>query len=405
MSKIAIVDLLFNWPPDGGARTDVREIATRLAAEHDVCLFVPDLTFGFPRGKVEGEMSFKVKKVPFDILSFNLFCAPARFKKEVERYAPDFVFISDGWYLKPYIVRALEKYQPIVRFYAYENLCLRGHGVFYKQGAPCLKDHPGPFSASLAHCLPCALRWLSASRDKKFVQEFLAALAFLPGHRRAALEALKAAGRVIVYNDFIRRKVSGTNSRVFLVPSGVDSGLFCCPVSAAAPVNKKLKILMAGRIEDPLKGARVLIEACRRLRERHDDIELILTTDTRIDEGFIRCVGWKTQEELALLYQEADICVVPSVWQEPFGIVALEAMSSARPVIVSDVGGLRSILEDGQEGFVVEPGDPEGLACSIERLLKDPELRRKMGQKGREKVLKDYDWDVVYEKYYRPLFS
>lgn len=402
MSKIAIIDLLFNWPPDGGARTDVREIATRLATEHEVCLFVPDLSFGFPRGKVEGKMAFEVKKVPFNALSFNLFCAPARFKKEIERYAPDFVFISDGWYLKPSIVRALEKYQPIVRFYAYENLCLRGHGVFYKQGAPCPKDHPGPFSASFAHCLSCALRWLSGCRDKKFIQEFFGALAFLPGHRRSALKALKGAGRVIVYNDFIRRKIGDLCDRISLVPSGVDAKLFNCP---ASPSNGPFKILMAGRVEDPMKGASVLIEACRRLRQRRYDIELILTSLGRMDEGFIRCVGWKTQEELALLYQEADICVVPSVWQEPFGIVALEAMSSARPVIVSAVGGLRAIFEDGKEGFIVEPGDPEVLARSIERLLKDPALRQEMGKKGREKVLKDYDWDVVYEKYYRPLFS
>lgn len=401
MSKIAIVDLLFNWPPDGGARTDIKEIATRLAREHDVCLFVPDLPFGFPRGRLAQGVAFKVKAVPFNAFSFNFFCAAKRFRSEIDRYAPDFVFIADGWYLKPYIARALKAYRPIVRFYAHENLCLRAHGTFTRSGRPCRRDHLNDPGASFLHCVRCALKWVAGCRDKKFLQEFFAALAFLPRHQRATRQALESAGRIIVYNDFIAGRLRDLNDNVSLVPSGVDKDLFSCPERQA---NGKVRIMMAGRVDDPMKGASVLIEACRRLRPRYD-LELLLTTDHRKEEDFIRCVGWKTQEELALLYREADICVVPSVWPEPFGIVALEAMSCSRPVIVSAVGGLRHILEDGKEGFVVEAGNPEILAGRLEDLIKDPALRQEMGQRGREKVLKDYDWDVIYEKYYRPLFS
>ena len=79
-------------------------------------------------------------------------------------------------------------------------------------------------------------------------------------------------------------------------------------------------------------------------------------------------------------WHRSMIALVPSVWSEPFGLVALEAMSAGRPVIASRSGGLIDIVADGETGFLVQPGDPLALQQAIERLLADPDLRSRMGQ-------------------------
>jgi glycosyltransferase involved in cell wall biosynthesis len=75
--------------------------------------------------------------------------------------------------------------------------------------------------------------------------------------------------------------------------------------------------------------------------------------------------------------------VVPSVWSEPMGLVAVEAMLAGRPVVASDVGGLRDLIRPGVTGLVVPPGDPSALAAALDRLLDDPDARRRMGEAGR----------------------
>ena len=85
-------------------------------------------------------------------------------------------------------------------------------------------------------------------------------------------------------------------------------------------------------------------------------------------------------------WRRSSMALVPSTWAEPFGIVAIEAMAYGRPVIASDIGGLRDIVVDGETGFRVVPGDPAALRQAIGRLLADPELREWMGCAGQRKV-------------------
>ena len=79
-------------------------------------------------------------------------------------------------------------------------------------------------------------------------------------------------------------------------------------------------------------------------------------------------------------WRRSMMALVPSVWSEPFGLVALEAMSVGRPVIASRTGGLIDIVADGETGFLVQPGDPLALQHAIEGLLADSDLRSRMGQ-------------------------
>ncbi len=78
--------------------------------------------------------------------------------------------------------------------------------------------------------------------------------------------------------------------------------------------------------------------------------------------------------------------VVPSIWPEPFGLVALEAAAAGKPVIASRIGGLRDIVVDGETGLLVTPGDSGALRAALARLIADPGLRERMGAAGAERA-------------------
>jgi glycosyltransferase involved in cell wall biosynthesis len=96
----------------------------------------------------------------------------------------------------------------------------------------------------------------------------------------------------------------------------------------------------------------------------------------------------------------ADICVVPSL-DEPFGLVALEAMAAGRPVVASRVGGLSEVVRHGETGLLVEPGNPKVLAGAIEKLQTGADLRRRLGEAGRTAFLKSFTQRRMVEGWVR----
>jgi len=91
------------------------------------------------------------------------------------------------------------------------------------------------------------------------------------------------------------------------------------------------------------------------------------------------------RDDIDSIWQAADVVLVPSLEPEPFGRVAIEAMSHARPVIAAGHGGLVEIVDDGRTGLLFKPRDAEALASAMESLAADPELRLGMGRAGRER--------------------
>jgi phosphatidylinositol alpha-mannosyltransferase len=79
---------------------------------------------------------------------------------------------------------------------------------------------------------------------------------------------------------------------------------------------------------------------------------------------------------------------------ESFGIVLLEAMAAGVPVVATDIPGYNEVVEDGVQGFLVPPEDPEALAEALLRLLRDPALRARMSAAGRQRA-RQYDWDEI----------
>ncbi|MFW6305393.1 MAG: glycosyltransferase family 4 protein, partial [Candidatus Saliniplasma sp.] len=119
------------------------------------------------------------------------------------------------------------------------------------------------------------------------------------------------------------------------------------------------------------------------------------------DEGLedkVIFAGRVSNEDLPYYYGATDVFVLPSVSRlEAFGIVTLEAMASEVPVVVSDIPGVREVITEGRNGLVAEPMNPQDIAGKIRLILENPEVAKRMGKKGRERVLENFTWDIVAE--------
>jgi glycosyltransferase involved in cell wall biosynthesis len=158
------------------------------------------------------------------------------------------------------------------------------------------------------------------------------------------------------------------------------------------------RLLCVGRLI-PIKGHLVLLRALAQARARVPGVTLEvagrgplepalreLARELDLDDA-VRFLGFVSPVQKAL--EQAAVVVVPSLG-EGFGMVALEAMERARPVIASAVGGLPEIVEDGRTGIVVEPGDADGLAEAIVSLAGDLDRAASMGRAGRARALAEF---------------
>src|SRR2546421_13072920 len=109
----------------------------------------------------------------------------------------------------------------------------------------------------------------------------------------------------------------------------------------------------------------------------------------------IKFVGRVAPQELTRLYDWSDVVVVPTITPEPFGRVAVEAMSRGRPVIGTNAGGLTEIIDDGVTGFLVSPGDSSAIAERILTFRNQPHLLDEMGERALEKCRVAFDQRMI----------
>ena len=208
--------------------------------------------------------------------------------------------------------------------------------------------------------------------------------------------------------------------KVCTIPPGVDLGLFQPQPRAASRAEVGISpdervVLFVGRI-DPIKGIDTLIDAAEIVVSARS-IEpsptfLIVGGDLDADStpvgpladvaesiaergigASFRLVGSQPQDQLPVFYAAADVVAVPSRY-ESFGLVAVEAMACAKPVVASRVGGLRFTIDEGTTGFLVKPQSPGALAGAMEQIFSDEPLRAAMSAAARPSVAR-YDWSNV----------
>lgn len=185
--------------------------------------------------------------------------------------------------------------------------------------------------------------------------------------------------------------------RIEMVPPGVDHAFFSPGdrngARQALGLDDRPTLLFVGRIQ-PLKGLTVAVRALAELRDRRarlvvvggasgteGPVELARVRDL-IDglglAGRVRFVEPMPHHQLSTYYRAADVVVVPSR-SESFGLVALEAAACGAPVVASDVGGLRTLVADGETGYLVDSREPSAFAARIDELIADPFLAHRMG--------------------------
>jgi len=210
-------------------------------------------------------------------------------------------------------------------------------------------------------------------------------------------------------NVFSKAYPAVPQEHLHLLYNAVDSNFF-------QPKNKELEkktinICFCGRWNDE-KGIFVLLEAIKILERKRRDFRLYLIGSAhipikteksqqieervnRIAKGLaaVEIIGPLKHDELPKYYQQMDLGIVPSVWEEPFGLVTLEMMASGLPVIASKVGAIPEIIKDNLNGLLVEQNNPEQLSQKIELLLDDTALRIKLSNAGRKHVEENFTWE------------
>jgi glycosyltransferase involved in cell wall biosynthesis len=230
----------------------------------------------------------------------------------------------------------------------------------------------------------------------------------------------KSADLILVSSlDYVKtsqiRKVYLDNKEKFVeFPFSVNHELFHPPVSKK---NQPVQILFVGGMDKAhhFKGVEVLLKAFAGLKEQ---AILNLVGSGDLQPGYrqlakrlgveerVNFLGNLSSQKLAEEYRSADIFVLPSVSRhEAFGIVLLEAMSSGLPLIASDLPGVRTVFEEGEQGMFVRPGDKKSLEQALQFLVRDDNKRQTMGKKSRELAVKKYDAKINNTKLEQALES
>lgn len=403
--RVAFVDLLFSWPPNGGADADLYNVIQGVAgAGHAVRLFGVHESGSTDRGIFDpAALPFDAERLVFPAGGLTEAALCGRLRAAVDGWAPDVVFVAHGFALKTPVLLALAHHRTVARYYAHEHVCLRDP-LRWRDGAPC----PRNFAREPDTCRACALAHrgpeIRAGRPDTWTREWIAAGAYAPRFHARHREALRATDTVIVSNNALAADLAELHPRVRVVPGGVHAGSVPVgPPPERGPRGQRI-ILMAGRVDDPLKGLGTLLEAGRLLAARRTDFRVVATHfDPTLSREWFTALGWLDHAGAMALYPQADICVVPSLWEEPFGLVAVEAMAAARPVVASRVGGLQDIVRDNLTGYLCPPGDAGVLAECLGILLDRQELRHGMGRAGRRVVEDEYDWNAIIALHYLPL--
>ncbi|MEO0986352.1 MAG: glycosyltransferase [Cyanobacteria bacterium J06639_14] len=189
-----------------------------------------------------------------------------------------------------------------------------------------------------------------------------------------------------------------------IIHCGVEPDLF-------APIphqEQGQRLLYVGRLA-AMKGLPVLFEALSQLRQRYPDLQLTVVGDGQerpeieasaqqlgLDK-MVDFVGYKSQADVRAYLQQTDIFILPS-FAEGVPVVLMEAMAAAVPVLTTRIAGVPELVEHGQSGWLVPPGDQQTLAESLAMLVDDADLRKRLGEAGRAKVAADFNVETEVKK-------
>ena len=228
--------------------------------------------------------------------------------------------------------------------------------------------------------------------------------------------ALRESNHVVVVSEAVRAEVERIAPEVESHCSVVYNGLEM-PALAPSPLSFDAPhIVCVGRIVED-KGFDVALRAFARVLTAFPRSHLTIAGDGPARDGLGRLAitlgirdtvdfpGWVAPERIAELMNLATVVVMPSRSHEGFGLVTLQAMQMARPVVATRTGGTAEVLVNGETGLLVPADDDESMAAAIAALLASPSLARKMGHAGRLRASTKFSFDAYYGAFERLYFE
>jgi glycosyltransferase involved in cell wall biosynthesis len=223
---------------------------------------------------------------------------------------------------------------------------------------------------------------------------------------RYALAAKLAHARfAVAISDFGRSQLMRLSRaerwpHIHVVRCGVDPRVYAAPPERSSS-DRRAAVLFVGRLLHG-KGLSLLFEAIAELRRRELDVVATIVGDGPAREEFqavarrlglsahVRFLGSVGQDEIREHYADADIFCLPS-FAEGIPVVAMEAMAMELPVVTTRIMGIPELVDDARDGLLTPPGRVDTLTEAIERLVRFPDERRRIGKAARRKVERDYD--------------
>lgn len=224
---------------------------------------------------------------------------------------------------------------------------------------------------------------------------------------------LSFADIIITVSEYTKREVIslGINPcSIFVLPPGLEREKLKTLSNAEGEINSQ-KILCVGHCT-PRKGLIYLIKAFSMIEKRGFTLHMVgkvkktskyykevlsLIEDLKLSQDIFLYERLE-QEELNRLYSASEIFILPSL-KEGFGIVLLEAMYHELPIVTTKISAMPELVIDGENGLLVPVADPTALAEAISKLIAHPDLRRQMGENGRQRITNSYHWDTTCSKF------
>ena len=210
---------------------------------------------------------------------------------------------------------------------------------------------------------------------------------------------------IIVHGKAMKKKLVNKNvtaDKIYIIPHG-DYSFYA--KWKKEEVKESKSVLFFGSISE-YKGMEYLIKAEPMITKEVPDAKIIIAGEgvfskyeplIKNKNNFEIHNRFIPDEEVNEFFQRASVVVLPYIDGSQTGIIPI-AYSFKKPVVVTDVGSIPEVVDDGKTGYVVPPRNSEALAEAIVKLLKDDELRKKMGENAYRKMEKDLSWDKIAEK-------
>jgi glycosyltransferase involved in cell wall biosynthesis len=213
-----------------------------------------------------------------------------------------------------------------------------------------------------------------------------------------------------------RSKLLGTK-RIEVIPTPIDSEKYK-PIDKREArerlrlgSEKKIILFGAMNLNDERKGIRYLISALQILKKMGENLEIELVVFGKLDERVLTKVPYrvnqlgklKSEDEIVLAYNSADVFVAPSL-EDNLPNTIMESMSCGTPVVAFNAGGIPDMIDNNQNGILAKLKSSDELADGILMALSDDELRKRMSQESRKQVLKNFNSELIANKY-KELYS